>query len=101
MRPEPPDRTALRLRSAAGHLRGVGTLFESGTDHRIVLAQLAAVQAALAAVRRALIAGLVDDCSKAIRESNCPETRESELLRMVDGLQRSLGRPGRKGDLFR
>ncbi len=101
MRPESPKQTVLRLRSAAGHLSAVATLLAQGAETGTILAQLAAVQGALEAARRVLIAGLVEDCSKVIRESPCPQARESELVRLVHGLQRSLGKSGWRGGILK
>ena len=101
MRPESSEQTVLRLRSAAGHLWAVATMLEAGTDRRKVLGQISAVQAALGAARRALIEGLVAECSEVIRNERCPDLRASELVRLMDGLQQSLGKSKWKGDAFK
>ena len=101
MRPESPERTVLRLRSAAGHLWAVGTWLEEGAEPAAVLSQLAAVQAALEAVRRVLVGGLVAECAESIRHEPCADVRAAELGRMMEGLERSLGRPGWKREAFK
>jgi DNA-binding FrmR family transcriptional regulator len=101
MRPEPRERTVLRLRTAAGHLRAVGNSLEDGAPPIPVLSQLAAVQAALEAVRRVLVGGLVAECAESIRHEPCADVRAAELGRMMEGLERSLGRQVWKGEVLR
>jgi DNA-binding FrmR family transcriptional regulator len=101
MRAEPRERTVLRLRTAAGHLRAVGTSLEKGADAIPVLSQLAAVQAALEAVRRVMIGGLLAECAETIRNEPCADVRAAELGRVMEGLECSLGRPGWKGEMFK
>jgi DNA-binding FrmR family transcriptional regulator len=101
MRLETPERTVLRMRSAAGHLWAVGTWLEEGAEPVAVLSQLAAVQAALEAVRRVLVGGLVAECAERIRHEPSADVRASELRRVMEGLERSLGRPGWKREVFK
>ena len=101
MRPEPRERTVLRLRTAAGHLRAVGNSLEDGAPTIPILSQLAAVQAALEAVRRVLVSGLVAECSESIRHEPCADVRAAELGRMMESLERSSGRQGWKGEVLR
>ena len=101
MRAEPRERTVLRLRSAAGHLRAVGTSLEKGADPIPVLSQLAAVQAALEAARTAMIGGLLAECAERIRHEPSADVRAAALGRVMEGLERSLGRSGWKREVFK
>jgi DNA-binding FrmR family transcriptional regulator len=74
---------------------------EEGAETVAVLNQLAAVQAALEAVRRILVGGLVAECAESIRHEPCADVRAAELGRMMEGLERSLGRPGWKGTVLK
>ncbi len=101
MRPESRERTVLRLRTAAGHLRAVGNSLEDGAPPIPVLSQLAAVQAALEAVRRVMISRLLAECGETIRNEPCADVRAAELGRVMEGLDRSLGRPGWKREVLK
>lgn len=74
---------------------------EKGADPIPVLSQLAAVQAALEAVRTAMIGGLLAECAEKIRHEPCADVRAAELDRLMEGLERSLARPGWKGAMNR
>ncbi len=101
MRPESREQIVLRLRSAAGHLWAVATMLEAGEDRRKVLVQVSAVQAAVGAARKAMIEGFVAECSEAIRHEPCADLRASELAKLMEGLQQTLGKSGWKGVGFK
>lgn len=101
MKPEPTQRTVLRLRTAAGHLRAVASLLEHEAEPGMILAQLAAVQKALEAARRVIIGNLLSECADSIRREPSADVRAAELGRMMEGIKHSLGRRKWKGELFK
>ena len=64
-----------RLRSAAGHLRAVTRMVENGAPCGEVLHQLNAVQGALRAVARELLAEHLVESERIIKDSDCPIER--------------------------
>lgn len=74
---------------------------EDGAPPIPVLSQLAAVQGALEAVRRVMIGRLLAECAERIRHEPCADVRAAELGRVMEGLDRSLGKPGWKKEVFR
>jgi DNA-binding FrmR family transcriptional regulator len=67
-----PGQLAVRLRRAEGQLRGVQRMLEEGADCREVLAQLAAVKAAVDQVGLHLISGRLRACVDS-GDGDCPE----------------------------
>ena len=98
MHTESPDRTVLRLRTAAGHLLAVAAMLEADSDRGEVLAQLTAVQAAVGAARRALVEGLVSTCSEAIRSESRADVRTEAVSRLAEALRLPLRVSRWKGD---
>jgi DNA-binding FrmR family transcriptional regulator len=74
---------------------------EKGAAPIPVLSQLAAVQAALEAVRRVMVGRLLAECVERIRDEPCADVRAAELGRVMEGLGCSLGRPGWKKEVFK
>lgn len=101
MHPESPERTVLRLRTAAGHLRAVAAMLEADADRGQVLAQLTAVQAAVAAARRALIGELVSACAEVVRSEPRADVRTEAVSRLVEVLRPPLGASRWGGDVSR
>lgn len=87
--------------SAAGHSWAVGTWLEERAEPVAVLNQLAAVQAALEVVCRVMIGNLPAEFAERMRHEQAADIRAAELGRMMEGLERSLGRSGWKREVFK
>ena len=68
-----------RLRSSAGHLRGIIGMLETDADCQDVVRQVLAVQAALREVTGLLVRHHLHDCLRAELSSPDTETRERAL----------------------
>lgn len=101
MQPDSCERTAHRLRSAAGHLRAAAAMLEAGADGRTVIGHIVAVQCALQAARRVLTLQLVAEYFTSTRDAPGSQISAAELELLVDGLQRPLHPMTRKVGISR
>lgn len=73
-----------RLRSAAGHLRAVTRMVETGAACGEVLYQLNAVQSSLRAAARELLAVHLVESERIIKDSDCPKERALAVDRLME-----------------
>jgi len=83
--PSPKEHSAIvgRLKTAAGHLRAVIAMVETGEPCDEVLHQLGAVQAALVAAGGAIVDCQVESSAEIILRNPSTEARVAELERLV------------------
>ncbi len=72
-----------RLRTAEGHLRAIGDLFEAGETREEILSQLTAVRGAIDAVAVQLLCDQVKESKRVICDDPFLKKRSEELERLV------------------